>query len=352
MYNSSFIEKFTQWEYWPSYMFYIPNLPYALYLTLKGRNMTLYSVINPSIKNSGNGTESKYKTLELIPNHLKPKTIFVAKERDFEKIIIQLHKSGIDYPLIAKPDIGFKGMLVKKIYSDNELQHYLNMYQLDIIIQEFIDLPNECGVFYHRLPNSEKGSITSLTLKSFLSVTGNGISSLADLVRFDKRAQHYIEMLEKNHKKMWHSIPDKGKVVFLSDIGNHARGTQFINGNHLIDSRLESVFDEVNTSIKGWYYGRMDIKYQSMEDLKKGKNFCILEINGTISEPTHMYDPYRTTYFKALKLIRQHWYYIYQIGVQNLKKGVPSKKFFTYWKETYWLIGYVKKVTKLAKSSS
>lgn len=352
MFKFGFIKRFTQWEYWPSYMFYIPNLPYALYLTLKGGNMTLYSAINPSIKNSGNGTESKYKTLKLIPNHLKPKTIFVSEKREMEQVLIKLHKIGIDYPLIAKPDIGFKGLLVQKIYSDTELDQYLKAYPLPIILQEFIDLPNECGVFYHRLPHSKKGEITSLTLKSFLSVTGNGVSTLEDLVRFDKRAQHYLKMLQKNHQRKWHSIPDKGKVVLLSAIGNHAKGTQFIYGNHLIDSRLENVFDEVNKQIKGWYYGRMDIKYQSIEELKEAKNFCILEINGTISEPTHMYDVYHTTYFEALKLIRQHWYYIYQIGVQNLEKGVPSKKFFTYWKETFWLIGYVKRVTKLAKTAS
>lgn len=352
MLKFDFIKRFTQWEYWPSYLFYFPNLPYALYLTLKGRNMTLYAAVNPSIKNSGNGTESKYKTIELIPNRLKPKTIFINDKRDFEQVLVQLNKRGIDYPLIAKPDIGFKGMLVKKIYSDKELHDYLDAFPLAIILQEFIDLPNECGIFYHRLPNSDKGSITSLTLKSFLSVTGNGTSTLEDLVRFDKRAQHYSEMLKKNHKQKWLTIPDKGEVILLSDIGNHARGTQFIYGNHLIDEQLIRVFNKISKEIKGWYYGRMDIKYQSMEALKEGKNFYILEINGTISEPTHMYDPYHTTYFKALKLIRQHWYYIYQIGVQNLKNGVPSKNFFTYWKETFWLISYVRKVKELAESSS
>ena len=349
---SFIINKFIQWEYWPTYMFYIPNLPYALYLTLKARNFTLYSAINPAIKNSGNGTESKFKTLELIPNKLTPKTIFVPETRNFEKVKVALSKNAIDYPLIAKPDIGFKGLLVKKIHSEKELQHYLNAYPIDLVLQEFINLPNECGVFYHRLPNSDTGRITSFTLKSFLLVTGNGTSTLEELVKCDKRAQHYVSMLKKNHAAKWHSIPEKGEAVRLSDIGNHAKGTQFINGNHLIDQQLTDTFDAISKEIYGWYYGRMDIKYQSIEELKKGENFYILEINGTISEPTELYDPYNASYFKALKLIRQHWDYIYQIGVQNLKNGVPSKSFFTYWKETFGLIAYVKKVSELAKSTS
>ena len=352
VFKNTFLKKFTQWEYWPSYMFYIPNLPYALYLTIKGHDLTLYSAVNPSIKNSGNGTESKYKTLELIPDLLKPKSVFVSKERNFDEIIKQLHQKGIDYPIIAKPDIGFKGLLVKKIYSDKELSTYLKTFPIDLILQEFIGLPNECGIFYHRLPNSDKGMVSSFTLKSFLSVKGDGISNLSELVLFDKRAQHYIEMLKRNHKKIWLSIPEKDQIILLSDIGNHARGTQFINGNHLIDQKLTDMLDQLSGKIKGWYYGRLDVKYNTIEELKEGKKFIILEINGTIAEATHMYDPYHTTYFKALKTIRQHWKYLYKIAKQNLKNGVPSEKFTTYWKETYKLIRYVKKVKKLAKSTS
>ena len=64
--NTRKIKLFKNWEYWPSYMFYIPILPYAFYLGLKARSTTFMSAVNPGIQNSGNGTESKYKTLELF----------------------------------------------------------------------------------------------------------------------------------------------------------------------------------------------------------------------------------------------------------------------------------------------
>lgn len=333
-------------------MFYIPNLPYAVYLGIKAKNFSFYSAVNPAIKSSGNGTESKFETLKLIPEKYRPNSLFVSKEREFDTIIRDMHKKGIDYPIIAKPDVGFRGMLVEKINSDVALKKYLDNYRLPIILQEFIDLPNECGVFYYRIPGKDKGVINSLTFKSFLSVVGNGISTLKELVNFDKRAQHYVEQLKKIHAERWNGIPLKGEKVLLSVIGNHARGTQFLNANHYIDAKLVQTFDKLNSEIDGWYYGRLDIKYNTWEELKNGENYKIIEINGAISEPTHIYDSYTTSYFNALKTFRTHWDIIEEIATVNLKNGIPSKDFKEFWREILWLNKYTKKVKKLAKSLS
>lgn len=352
MAETSILKKFTQWEYWPGYMFYIPNLPYAVYLGIKAKNFSFYSAVNPAIKSSGNGTESKYETLKLIPEKYRPNSLFVPKKRSFEEIIRSMYKKGIDFPIIAKPDVGFRGMLVEKINSDEALKKYLDNYKLPIILQEFVDLPNECGVFYYRIPGKDTGVINSLTFKSFLSVRGNGFSTLEELVSFDKRAQHYVPQLKKTHVERWNSIPLKGEKVVLSVIGNHARGTQFLNANHFIDDTLVKTFDKLNDEIEGWYYGRLDIKYNSWEELKKGENFKILEINGIISEPTHIYDPYTTTYFNALKTFRKHWDIVEEISKENLKNGIQSKDFKEFWREINWLKNYTKKVKRLAKSLS
>ena len=51
-------KKLTNWEYWPSYMFYVPVVPYAIYLALKSRSFGFFSAVNPAIEGSGNGLES------------------------------------------------------------------------------------------------------------------------------------------------------------------------------------------------------------------------------------------------------------------------------------------------------
>ena len=70
--------------------------------------------------------------------------------------------------------------MVKKIDTDEDLEKYLQKNDVDILIQEFIDYKNECGILYSRIPGKEKGKITSITLKKFLTITGDGTSTLSD----------------------------------------------------------------------------------------------------------------------------------------------------------------------------
>jgi hypothetical protein len=313
-------KKIVQWEYWPWYIFYIPLLPYAFYLALKSRSCGFFSAVNPGIEGSGNGLESKYETLQLLPKKYKPTSIFINKGETFEAILSNISCNNISYPLIIKPDIGYRGLLVKKINSEKELSSYIAKYNaINLIIQEWIQFKNECGIFYHRIPNEKKGKITSITLKKYLTVVGDGKASLFELIQNDERAINYITLISELNKDKLESIPGRNEEVILSFIGNHSKGTQFINGNHLINSDLSKLIDKVSKDIHGWFYGRIDVKYNNFEELLKGENFTIIELNGIISEPTHIYDSTQGSYFKALRSIKKHWGIVYDIGTKNKK---------------------------------
>lgn len=310
--------NFKHWEYWPSYMFYLPNIPYAAYLALKAKNLVFFSATNPAILHSGNGSESKFSTIELIPDVFKPKSILIEAKLSVESTLEKLQKYKIEYPLIIKPNIGFRGLLVNKINTENALKNYLQQYkQIDLIIQEFVNLKQECGIFYHRLPTETEGKITSLTLKKYLTVTGDGVSTLKSLILSNDRAKIYLPLLTQLHQKDFNIILQKKEEKILNVIGNHSKGTQFINGNHLISNELEKAINTIAKQISGFYYGRLDIKYNSFDDLLSLKNIKILEINGIISEPTHIYDPNKMSYFKAIKEIRKHWKIMYKIATIN-----------------------------------
>ena len=346
----SFFTKLLQWEHWPTFMFYIPLAPFYVYATIKAKHLISYLVTNPAIKYSGNGTESKYETIQLIPPQYKPLTILISEGDSFNDALLSIENSNIKFPLITKPDIGFRGYLVKKIDTKSELENYLKKNKIDIIIQEFIDYKNECGIFYHRIPDETEGKITSITLKKFLTVTGNGTSNLSELILADKRAYLYYGLLRNIHKEKMQSVPNKDEVIKLTVIGNHSKGTQFINGNHLNTKDLEQMMDELSKQIDNWYYGRLDIKYNTFEELTAGKNFKILEINGIISEPTHIYDPTNATYFGALKCIRKHWEIVYRIAKKNHEiSKIPYPKFVPYFKDMMWLRKHSKKLIKLNK---
>ncbi len=332
MRKNNTIEKLTNWEHWPTAMFYVPNLPYGLYLAFKARHLAFFSATNPCIKSSGNGTESKYETMLLVPEKYRPKSILVKPNTNFDNVITNIQEQKIQFPLIAKPDIGFRGLLVNKINSKLDLKKYLEKYPIDIIIQEFLDYENECGVFYHRNPESETGNITSLTLKRFLYVVGNGKNTLKELILKDDRAKLYLDLFSEIHQEKLDAIPEKNETLNLTAIGNHSKGTQFINGVDLISDTLIKTFDKLSKDIPGWYYGRVDLKYNSFSNLEKGLDFKILEINGILAEPTHIYDSENYTYFKALKSIRTHWRNAYEIAITNNKKfetPYKSPKLFT-----------------------
>ena len=346
----SFFTKLFQWEHWPTFMFYLPSFPYYIVSAIKAKHPVFFLAINPAIRYSGNGTESKFKTIQLIPQQYKPSSILIKKEEPFIDVLLKIQEKNIHFPLIAKPDIGFRGYLVKKIDSKGDLEMYLKKNDLDIIIQEFIDYKNECGILYHKIPGEIKGKITSITLKKFLTVIGNGDATLSELILNDKRAFLYYDLLKNIHREKILDIPKKGEQVKLTVIGNHSKGTQFINGNHLITEELEQMLDILHQQITGWNYGRLDIKYNTFEELKEGKCFKILEINGIISEPTHIYDPTNASYFDAIRSIKNHWSIMNIIALKNHQIfHVPYPKTIPYIKEMFWLRSYSKKLIKLNK---
>src|SRR5690606_14739668 len=111
---------------------------------------------------------------------------------------------------------------------------------------------------------------------------------------------------------------------------------------------LVSVFDNISLSINDFFYGRYDIMCNSIEELKEGKNFAILEYNGCGAEPNHFYDTgYSLT--GAYKEILRHWKALYEITSYNRQQGIkpwPFKKGMKFLKETRALFDLMKKVDK------
>ncbi len=314
--------RLTQWEYWPSKLFYWPMYFYIPWYQLRAGNLAFFTAANPGIDTGGIGLESKFEAMQLYPKEMCPRSILFKKGDKFQDLENRLSEQNITYPLIAKPDLGYRGLLVKKIHNQIQLHEFLSQYSLDFILQELIDGMKEFGVFYIRHPEEKKGTITSLTLKAFLSVTGDGQSTVEALIKAKPRAALQLKVLQKSNPNLLNKIPTKAEQVPLGVIGNHCKGTMFINGKSLIDDELIETFDKISKRIGGFYYGRFDIKCPSLKDLKKGKNIKIIELNGTCSEPTHIYDMSKITYFGALKEIISYWHTIFQISQANHKRGV------------------------------
>ena len=79
-------------------------------------------------------------------------------------------------------------MMFRKIRNEKQLQEYHAYNKVELLIQEYVDLPMEFSVFYIRYPGEKRGKITGFILKDYLAVTGDGISTLLGLIRKHPRA--------------------------------------------------------------------------------------------------------------------------------------------------------------------
>jgi hypothetical protein len=314
--------KMRNWEYWPSMAFYWPMVIYGPLLALRYRHPCFFSAANPALYISGLGLESKFETLQMFPAHLRPCSVKVGHGTGLAAVLREMAEVGLSFPLIVKPDIGFRGLLVAKVHTPQELDNLLGAYPIDFILQEYLDYPEEVGVFYIREPGEERGKIVSLTLKTFLGVTGDGQLTVKELALQNARALLQMERLEETYPGLMGYVPGNGEEVPLGIVGNHSKGTRFINGTSEADERLAGVFDEVVREMKGFFYGRFDIKCQNLDSLKEGKDFKIIELNGIGAEPTHIYDQSRMTYPGALWTIMRHWTSVARISSINHSRGV------------------------------
>ncbi len=314
--------KITHWEYWSVYSIYLPLFPVWLYCACKARTLLFFHGANPSIKYGGMAMESKKEIYDLIPENWIPKTVFASSEISINEIASELKSQTINFPVIAKPNIGLKGLGVVEIKNTAELENYHQNNRYDFLIQEKINFTNEVGIFYHRFPDETKGKITGMVKKEFLSVKGNGKNSLKELVMENPRSAFQIKAIEQNLESEMHKIISENEEILLIPFGSHTRGAKFIDISSEITEKLEQKIDEICIQTKGFYYGRLDVMYENMELLKEGKNFKIIEINGSKSEPTHMYDPKHSLFF-AWKEITRHWKIMAEISRKNHSKGFP-----------------------------
>ena len=113
-------------------------------------------------------------------------------------------------------------------------------------------------------------------------------------------------------------MPALGESLLLEPIGNHARGTKFLNGNHLIGPELLAAFEPLCRSIEGVHYGRFDLKCASAEALLRGE--CqVMELNGVLGEPAYA-DLYR------------HWRLLYRLHRAQRRAGVRPTSYREAWR--------------------
>jgi len=321
LFRRSFFIRLFHWEYWSFGAVYGWVYPVWVLLAIRARSFFFFAASNPKIRNGGFLCESKKDIHNIMDKCLYPLTLHFDTGTSADDVVKKLKESGFDYPLIGKPDTGGRGRGVKLLENEEQCIEYVNSALVDFHIQQFVSYENEVGVFYYRLPGEQKGRITGIVRKEFLTVTGNGISSIRELIMNDNRAVLQMSSLQNLYGTELDVVLPAGEKKLLVPYGNHARGSKFLDDSHLADQHLTEVLNNICSAIDEFYFGRLDIKFDNWEDFKNGRKFSVIEVNGAGAEPTHMYDPRHSIFF-AWKEIVRHWLILNRVSRMNHKRGV------------------------------
>ncbi|MCV2403678.1 D-alanine--D-alanine ligase [Marinomonas sp. C2222] len=333
------------YEFLPTWFFYTPVVLQSICQGIYYRDFRLPLVANPSIKLSGMVGESKHDIMRLAGDIAQPWiSPFVTLTKTQESVSTQvelamnaLRDANLDFPVVGKPDLGCRGVGVKLLHNQSQLESYITDFPENarFLLQQKAPYKAEAGVFYVRQPDAEQGEIISITLKYAPSVVGDGQRTLKALIEACPRAGQLAHLYLPRHTDKLDWVPKEGEEFQLAFAGSHSRGSIFRDGNQFISKELTQKLDVILHDVQGYHYGRLDIKFDNLEDFMKGEKFTILELNGASSEAAHIWD--RNTPLKSIfGMLLTQYRLLYSIGAKQKKLGYkpPSfKELLAAWRE-------------------
>lgn len=289
--------------------------------------MWFFTPSNPTLTFGGFDGEGKREMYEQLPPGTYPRTIYILPHLPFSEVLLNIEREGFTYPFAVKPEVGMMGLMFRKIDHAADLEAYHSKMPVEYIVQELIDYALEVSVFYFRHPDSDRGTITGFLKKEVVEVFGDGRSTLAQLIeREAHRPGFKVEEWKTKHQSNLQNVLAQGEKYRISWVANLSRGGRLVSLEKEKDDRLLKFFDEISRYTKHFYYGRYDIKCNSINELKEGKNFSILEYNGSGAEPHHIYGN-GNNILQAYRIVLHHWRVLFQISRANRRKGIKAWPF-------------------------
>ena len=320
------VARWLRWEFWPMWLFYAPVTAWIALLAIRHRGLTTITVANPGMPDGGTVGESKFDILEKLPSEYTiPSSLVHPGSLDARLTALEEHiaREHWAFPLVLKPDVGQRGVGVRLARNRDDVTSYLTQVAGAVLVQPYHRGPFEAGVFYYRMPGCARGRIFSITDKQFPVLVGDGVSTIEDLLWAHSRYRLQAATFAVRHREVLKRVLADGERFPLAIAGNHAQGTLFRDGRHLITPALETRIDEIARAYPGFYVGRFDIRYSDVEAFKAGHDLAIVELNGATAESTNIYDP-DGRLFSAYRLLFRQWAIVFAIGAANRALGAPA----------------------------
>jgi membrane protein DedA with SNARE-associated domain len=323
------VARWSRWEFWPMWLFYSPVAAWIALLSVRYRGLSTMTAANPGIPDGGTVGESKSAILEKLPAEWTIPHVTLRPGSVSERIAAlegHIAAAGWRLPLVLKPDVGQRGVGVKLVRNFEDAREYVSRELGPVVAQPYHRGPFEAGIFYYRMPGWHRGRILSITDKHFPYVVGDAVSSIERLIWRHPRCRLQADTFIERHRGVLGDVLPPGARFQLAIAGNHAQGTLFKDGAHLITPELERRVDEIARSFDGFFVGRFDVRYSDVAEFKAGRGLAIVELNGATSESTNIYDPSNSLWRAYRQLFRQ-WSIVFQIGAANRARGAAVSSF-------------------------
>lgn len=330
-------------EFWPSWLNYALLTPTFVRQTIRHRHPLLFTATNPGM-GSGGGLVGEDKAAiiralraadaPVLAGEVVPANEDLdARVRAADDLLRERADLG-GYPVVCKPNAGERGRAVRVVRSRAELGEQLARVPAPVLLQRYDPAPREVGVFWIRLrppgdadATGREGMLFAITRKVFPAITGDGVRTLRELVLADQRFRVQEPVFAARFGRSMDLVPPAGERIRLGLTGNHAQGCRFEDGADLITDALADAFDRVcrrypmpDGSPGGLDIGRFDVRYHEDDELRAGRGFSIVELNGSSAEATNVYDPSKTWWW-ALTVMSRQWEHAYRLGAMRRSMG-------------------------------
>ncbi|MDA3914593.1 hypothetical protein [Oleiagrimonas sp.] len=319
-------EKVGAFERLPKWLNLVPMVMQWAWLGLRHGSVTLPSSANPHITAGGLVGDTKSEYFECMGPLARARVApFVmlrpGNQSTSSAALATMHHAGLNFPVVAKPDLGWCGYGVRRIDNAQALEAYLAAYPQDasLMLQAYLDDPGEAGIFYVRHPQQPCGQLLGILLRHYPQVIGDGLSSVAQLVGADVRLRRTIRNPEHDYDYSSDYVPAVAEVVRLSLIASTRVGGRYEDGSDCATPELTAAIEAIARDMPQFHVGRFDVRYRTLQDLRCGR-FTIMEVNGAGAEAVHAWDP-KYSIAEVYRIVFAKQRLLFSIAAANRAQG-------------------------------
>ncbi|MBI2236280.1 MAG: hypothetical protein HYU60_04895 [Magnetospirillum sp.] len=315
----------------PVIPYYVPIALQWFWLAARYRSLTVPTSANPNIEAGGLLGESKTACFAMAGPFARQ---WLARSgsswrghdddtaADHAVALAAMGEAGLSFPVVVKPDIGWRGFGVRKLNDEAELATYLGGYPKGarLQLQEYLPWAGEAAIFWLRRPGAPCGEIFSLTLRYFPFVVGDGRSTLRQLILACPRMRWKADELFAGNRGRLEQVPAEGCSVRLAVVGSNRVAGLYIDGHRHATPALAARIEDICRDLPEFHFGRFDVRFEDIHGLEAGEGFRIVEINGAGAEAVHIWDP-DVSVLEGYRVLFRQQALLFAIGAANRRRG-------------------------------